>query len=39
MEHDAIEPDHVVVVVRELGVIAIVRRGRVWLQMAMRRRP
>jgi hypothetical protein len=38
MEYDAIEPDHVVVVVRELRVIAVVGRRRVWLQMPMRGR-
>lgn len=39
LEHGAIEPDHMVVVDRELGVITIVGRSRVWLQMPMRRRP
>jgi hypothetical protein len=39
IEHNAIEQDDVLIVVRELGVVAIVRRSRVWLQMPMRGRP
>jgi len=38
VEYDAIEPDHVIVVVRELRVIAVVGRRSVWLQMPMRGR-
>ena len=39
IKQDAIEPDDVLVVVRELGVVEIVRRRRVCLQMPMHRRP
>lgn len=37
--HNAVEPDDVFIVVCELGVVAIVGRRRVWLQMPMRCRP
>jgi len=38
VEYDAVEPDHVIVVVRELREIGVAGRRRVWLQMPMRSR-